>query len=250
MVAQGGTVWWPEQNLHYRGDDDMLASRVAMCSNKGLIVKKLPLGSIIIDSKSWQYKDDINYSGDIRETSPVEWVVIKHGHFDSNATLLISKKIVALYNFNADNTNVWDTSDLRVWLRDVFYNHLSQDFKNNIKDVTTYTAGSSLLENIFILSQVEIGGGTSSISGNHGNDIGYFIDNSSRIAQGYTSVGLRDWNYWSRSNSSENNTVRYIDTIGDLFYRGAAYNNWGVRPVLNLKNNIKVKFIDGKYILI
>ncbi len=143
----------------------------------GFTERPRPLGSlepgaIVVDPASvWEFKKGDNYSGDPFKTEPVEWIVVKHDHFGAGTTLLISKELVARHFYAPSGApSVWETSQIRGWLRTTFFNHLSQNFQLSIAAATTTTGGAALPgETVFLLSQTELG-----LAGSDGAHVEYF----------------------------------------------------------------------------
>ena len=215
---------------------------------------ELPAGAIVYDAKSiWEYKDYNNYGGNVIETAPVEWKIVKQNHFANKTTLLISNKIVALHEYNPFSNCIaeWGTSSLRKWLRNTFRNHLSSDFKNNIVTVTTFTADKAFDDNIFVLSLVELDQSASSyLEGNHGTKTDFFnYDKAKLCALGYREGKQGYLWYWTRSpRCTTNPPPRYAHAIshdGDPTYEDVISSSIGVRPALNLKSEILVKSVGN-----
>lgn len=219
----------------------------------------LPQGAVVVDINSnWNFKRAKNYTGEIIKTEPVAWIVASQGNYGAGKTLLISKDIVANYNFYGKNQNSmtnWQNSDLRACLRSTFYNHFSPQFKNAIAVVNTETptmAGKpqTLQDNVFILSINELGLANKA---KNGKNTGYFVDEQKR--KGYQSVGVSSkgidnyqaQRYWIRTYNKPNKASGYGD--GDVFdisnqglMNSLSGNNWGcgVRPSVNPKSDTAI----------
>ena len=239
----------------------------------GLVpVGSLAIGDVITDANSWEYKVDVNYSGSVVASHPVNWIVVAKDHFaGGNAgeikggfephITLLADIAVAMHRHREElnppeGGNDYNISQIPPFLNGTFKGHLSEYFQEHILE-TTIKIGSSReteeddfvdyddMDNyIFLLSQVELGEGTSFIEGDHGTDLGYFTSNASRIMQRYDSDGnLQDELWWTRSaqdNASDTWNYRRITTAGVAGNR-LARGIEGVRPCLNVSANMLVK---------
>jgi len=211
-------------------------------------IKDLPIGSIVYDDLSiWDFRSGDNYAeGTTFKKEPVRWIVYKHGHFSGNSTLLLSEELVANKRFNSSNyNNPWRTMEIRQWLRDIFWSHFTDRFKECVVECTTITRGEiNADETVFLLSVPELGTATSSLTGltgDHGETIDTFTTNEDRIAK----LNGNAIEYWTRSPYS--NLNYYVALIRD---NGAAYvtnttsyhatNSKGVRPALNINSDVGV----------
>lgn len=206
-------------------------------------LKDLPIGSVIYDKKSiWNDKN-------------IKWLLLSHGHFKENSSLLFAKDVIGtLKIFNDNKTNKpWNTSNIRTWLRNDFFNHFSDLIKKNIIEVTTWS-GTDVCddETVFFLSKVEITGSNSQITGNHGRrisvDCNYFSTESKKT-------------YWTRSPyyvaehslSSKENVLCVNGDTGNIpnnHFRNASSED-DIRPCFNLLSDVEVKQdSNGEYFLI
>jgi len=201
-------------------------------------------GETVVDPETtWDFKDGFQHSGDTFKTEPVEWMVIAHNHFGDNTTLLLSKELVAKYRFNSSPgaDNIWETSDLRSWLRTDFYDHLSTKFKAGIEPVTTITSGQPLSdETIFLLSAGEMGDSNNK----DGTNTGFFPDNESRKIEYHGD----STSYWTRSPVPDSNNL--LGVSGSHGYFASMLpsgSNFGVRPAVNLCSGLTVSEENGLF---
>jgi len=222
-------------------------------------LKDLPQGTLVVDvNSSWNYKRMRNYTGEIIKTEPVAWLIVSQGNYGQGKTLLLSKEIVANYNFYGKNQNSmtnWQNSDIRAWLRSTFYNHLSAQFKNAVALVNTETptmAGKpqTVQDSVFILSTNELG---LTNRAKNGKNTSFFVDEQKRKAVQSLSVSSKGKSiyqpqrYWLRTYNMPNKASGYGD--GDIFVitnqglmNSLSGSNWGcgVRPAVNLKSDTVV----------
>lgn len=221
---------------------------------------ELPAGTLVIDPTSvWRYRKDSNYMGQVVASYPVIWRKFADNHYVQGGTLLVSETNVAHYPFCMDQKGLraWDESDVRKFLRTLFYSHLSQGFKDavinvNIPYVDMEGKPKTIVDNFFLLSIVEWG---LSDRLNNGKAID-FID--IRDAYPYLEVKTYDeatktiyfYNEnrsWTRtinrpaaksagytSDVFENTGRGTLDTAG--YWRGYA----NVRPAVNIKSTTRV----------
>ena len=224
---------------------------------QGIPISQVPIGNIIVDLNSWQYKDGDNYSGDTVAIAPVRWIKVAQDHEDWNGATLLSERLIGKYNFDAGNEQAWETSDIRAWLNSVFKESLSTAFQGAIKTVTTktkagHTDGSAQRtgdDDIFLLSEAEMAG---AVDANDGVDLGYFTDDASRICQGAHEGAFTDWAYWVRSpNFDHANIVRIVSSFGGFYhyFHYADYAYTGVRPALNFNNATIVNKMGNVWVI-
>ena len=96
---------------------------------------------------------------------PIEWYVIDEDK-QNNTVTLCSKYALDLQIYGNNDISVWETSSLREWLNNTFYNNaFSQDEKNKIVDSsikhennirTGIYDGNDTLDKVYILSEREL----------------------------------------------------------------------------------------------
>ena len=221
----------------------------------------LPAGTFIIDPTSvWTYRKGNNYTGEISAKFPVIWRKLEDNHYSQGSTLLLSEVSVANYSFCIAGKGIRDygESDLRKFLRGMFYNHLSTGFKNAIVNVNLPYAdlngnAKTITDNIFPLSIVEW---NLSSRDKNGKAIKY---DDLRERFSYKSVSAYDektktlktsWQHlaWTRTiNRPIARSAGYTDDVflvrsnGVLDTYSVRYYFVPVRPAVNLKSSTKVK---------
>ena len=81
--------------------------------------KNVKPGDIITFGEYWQDKDLENGK------SPIEWIVLKA---DDDSCMLTSRLALDCMNFHSSKTEItWETSELRIWLNDIFINSAFSD---------------------------------------------------------------------------------------------------------------------------
>lgn len=205
-------------------------------------LKDIPIGSIITDNNT-------------------EWILIARNHFKADtATLMLKTTVESYKGFNgldvesfikfniASSGSPWANSGLRLWLRGEinqldpseypppgFINLISEEMKNCIVPVTTYTGESPFYaaqitheETIFVLSAAELGH-FHHASGD-GAHIPYFYDEARR-ACGYF--------YWTRTpDKTLGFACKTVGDTGEVMSIDANTALVGVRPVTNVSINI------------
>ena len=221
---------------------------------------ELPAGALVIDPSSvWRYRDSMNYTGKVLASYPVIWRKFADNHYAQGATLLVSETKVASYPFCMDQKGLraWDESDVRKFLRTLFYSHLSEGFKNAIVNVNIPYADlegkpKAIIDNFFLLSIVEWG---LSDRTNNGKAID-FID----IRDSYPYLDVRGYDEETKILHLYNENGSWTRTINRPVAKSAGYNSdvfentgrgtlstdgyWRsygkVRPAVNLKATTRV----------
>ncbi|MBQ7546719.1 MAG: Ig-like domain-containing protein [Clostridia bacterium] len=95
---------------------------------------------------------------------PIEWLVL---HDDANGKLLFAKNVLDTHNYNNTVRNsVWESSDVRAWLNDVFYNMaftakerryiLDSALKNEGNPIMWMDGAADTTDKVFLPSFAEI----------------------------------------------------------------------------------------------
>ncbi len=230
-------------------------------ADKKLILSDLEIGQKVVDkSWTWEFRTDDNYSGS-GKTKPVTWLIVGKDHYQGAGKhiTLLSENLIGKYRYSSLDNN-WQESDLRVFLNDTFYNSISNSFKNIIvltklpnyryKRETYYTTE----DRIFVLSQTELGGDSSSTH-RIGNALAYYSNKNELHLKKMLITGInieeKYWLYSTRSPDSRRSYgVRSVYTGGSFNYDYADTAGGGVRPALNLSSEIPISVIktdDGVY---
>lgn len=134
--------------------------------------------------------------------------------------------------------------------------------RNTVTDGGSYETVTSKM---FLASTTEVGlANENNIA--EGTLLALFSNNASRVAyptaqcvsnSEYTDANFstsKGWYWWLRTpNSSNAHGVRYVNSVGYLYYDSACYGRNGVRPLCNLKSSILVSDSpnsDGNYTVI
>lgn len=134
--------------------------------------------------------------------------------------------------------------------------------RNTVTDGGSYETVTSKM---FLASTTEVGlANENNIA--EGTLLALFSNNASRVAyptaqcvsnSEYTDANFstsKGWYWWLRTpNSSNAHGVRYVNSVGSLYYDSACYGRNGVRPLCNLKSSILVSDSpnsDGNYTVI
>ena len=140
---------------------------------------------------------------------------------------------------------------------------LNTDIKAAVCDSPDGGGVDNLTDKIFLLSQVEVNGGTTEISASDGSILSLFesATDADRIAQvsqqvenysNYDKTG--DWHWWTRSaRASFSYYARHVTSSGSMSSYLAYNGSSGVRPALNLQSDLLVSDstdVDGAYTII
>lgn len=111
-----------------------------------------------------KYKQNINEEGTDYEESPIEWMVLETDETNKRK-LIISKYIIETkiaYNSGKDKKITWESSSMRKWLNETFYDKaFSDEEKKRIKEVTLKNndnddymtlGGKDTVDKVFLLS--------------------------------------------------------------------------------------------------
>lgn len=229
-------------------------------------IRELSTGSLVYDANSlWEHRDNVAYTGN-GETKPVLWLLVAKNHsvYPGNSVTLLAKNVIAQYAFDnstdrsasysATNPNNWGssgspnaTAGIRPWLNSTFFKHFSKAFQNAVltTNLSNKTGAPTAIpyiteDKVFIPSATELNGDINDINGKVfqtiGEEWGYFSDNDSRKA-----AGVAD-SYWTRSTPSPSFSELFIVSAdGSFFYNYARNTHYGVRPVLNIKDETQVR---------
>lgn len=194
-----------------------------------------------IDSDEMQTDNDESvYIGDIVEIGNTEWQVFGA---DEDKVFLICRSIVAVKEYNTENTNTtWSDCSLRKWLNNEYLNStFSIDEINNIIKVEIITpnntenntpGGPNTVDRIFLLSDKDA-------EKNFSSDEHRIVKNDN---------GENCW-WWLRTPGYGYNTVARVDNTGKIRYEGAyvdgsdpSCGNGGVRPAFFLKKEAYLRY--------
>ena len=154
---------------------------------------------------------------EVMEFGGYEWYVVETRN---DRALIVMKDILESRSYNSDYTQVtWETSELRAYLNNDFYNTFSAEdqasiiatrISNPFNDHFKTMAGNSTVDNIFILSQEEVDA--------------YFPD-------GNGAVGTT---YWTRTPGIDQRFCVMVNSVGTKNNYGYRVNNplGGVRPAM------------------
>ena len=219
-------------------------------------LKELPVGSIVIDKKT-RFNN-----------KPIEWLVADHEKYP-DGTVLLSKDILCCRPFDEPKeyywnkyqkiygSNRWMDSDIRKWLNDDFF---CKSFSDRLADLTICAlkstayprldrdssmiyVGDSTGENVFLLSDAEIG---------YEEDCKalelFKGENKEKYLKAEVCLGLA-WYWWLRSPSAGSlYDARIVYTDGSLYYSYAYYGDSGVRPACVVSSSAPVnKRKNGGY---
>jgi hypothetical protein len=167
---------------------------------------------------------------------PILWRVLG---VNNGKALLLSEYILDTRSFD-DNSNVWETSDLRTWLNGDFYSDaFSQSERNAIVD-------NGKLGKVFILSDAELSNSAYGFNSNK------YVEDTFRRASGsmyaYSNnlwnVADSDFtNYYVRSKPNDIN-VGLITSRGVLMDAKITRDNVGIRPAVWVNVN-QLPFTNG-----
>ncbi len=221
-------------------------------------IRNLPAGSIVTDiESSWGFREADGYRGRHLRTSPISWIVLDHGHYGEDLTLLWSSEILAKRHFDSTagqwgGRDTWHNSHLRKWLREFFWSRLSATFKNAVELTVTKTSGFVIQdETIFIFSQEELGLGREKIEKDHGKTVAYFKYPYSQMGE---LLGV-SWNYWTRSadyTAGGRYRVRYVHPGGEIDSEYPIRTSMGIKPAANVHSDtlISTYKVDGNFIFL
>ncbi|MBO4864088.1 MAG: hypothetical protein J5517_06970 [Eubacterium sp.] len=186
------------------------------------------------------------------DKQPVVWQILKR--YDDGTALVLADKVLAYRSYfdgyMQDNGFLnyrctWETSTMREWLNDTFYNDAfsadektaiyETDVVNNDNPIEIYNGkgGNNTKDKLFLLSLDEV---CNSDYGFHG---GYYDSDEGRLARftDYVGRGNIDKTGWCWLRSPGNNQLHgaYIERDGTTRPEGFyVYNEGGVRPALKI----------------
>ncbi len=230
--------------------------------NGTIPIADLPIGARVVDpSWEWEFRIGNNYTEN-GEVKAVKWIVMAKNHYDGlqpHVTLL-SEELIGLLNFGnssswGDNGSTIAILGLRPWLNsngihadEGFYHAFSESFRGAILTTTLpnrdWKNGSSYSTSdmVFIPSSTELGDSEHNNTYRVGEVFSYFsrADNADRIAK----IGGETFWYWTRSPASDygHYNTRGVRKDGGFIHTRISTIG-GIRPVLNLKSDIKVSVI-------
>lgn len=187
----------------------------------------------------------------MEDGTPVEYLIVNQGIpsnsnlYDSSCTgtWLLRKYIHSLRQWNSSDTTDYGNCSVNTWLNGDFFNALGRVEQSVIKQVKIpyydWNGGnntSNLSCKVFLLGGCEAGWAKVSYFPTDGAKVDYFIEGEGEIANdkriAYLNSNRReDW--WLRSPSTNNDSVRYVTLEGEYTFNPAS-DSYGVRPVLIL----------------
>ncbi|MGO3017871.1 MAG: DUF6273 domain-containing protein, partial [Anaerococcus sp.] len=174
------------------------------------------------------------------------WLIADKDHqgYPSNSVTLISEKVLLDKKFDG-YTTTYKNSGLRGWINDSngLLKDFSSDFKNAIVDTNVNTASGNVTDKMFLASRAEVGLGGDSAK--EGYKFPIFTDGNSRIGKDFDNKTVI---WWLRTANSSS-LVRGVLSGGSSHGR-SPYDDYGVRPLCNLKSEILVsenKDSDGAH---
>lgn len=187
----------------------------------------------------------------MEDGTPVEYLIVNQGIpsnsnlYDSSCTgtWLLRKYIHSLRQWNSSDTTDYGNCSVNTWLNGDFFNALGRVEQSVIKQVKIpyydWNGGnntSNLSCKVFLLGGCEAGWAKVSYFPTDGAKVDYFIEGEGEIANdkriAYLNSNRReDW--WLRSPSTNNDSVRYVTFEGEYTFNPAS-DSYGVRPVLIL----------------
>lgn len=132
----------------------------------------------------------------------------------------------------------WDTSNLRVWLNNDFYNTAfanvnkgliaATSVANTMNPKTTTRGGADTWDNVFLLSVSEV------------ENYRQVLDNNNMFRPTYSGYANRikpashQGEWWSRTLGTSKKEMAFVESTGDINYNGAACDLLapGVRPAI------------------
>ena len=197
----------------------------------------------------WQ--EDTNGDGKVDQTDEkqkIRWRILWQNE-DGTDAYVMADKVLDCKKYNEDYTDAtWETSTLRKWLNDDFYNTafssdeksaiIEQTLKNEDNEVYGTAGGNDTTDKVYLPSLSDMKNSA------YGFSDDYYFNDQARIgkatsyakAQGvYPNGEMGSW-WWLRSPGSNTNYASsvdyygYVDTYGDDVH----YDDEGVRPALHL----------------
>jgi len=187
-------------------------------------------------------------TGDIVQFGGYDWRVLD---VQGGRALLLSEKIIEHMPYNADFTSVtWETSDIRTYLNQSFFNSFSKEDKTRILDTNVINndnlwnntfGGVDTVDKIFLLSIDEVvqyfsdGSLLSKIEPLSEDD--YLTDEALLAYCANQCHGNHDdiaWWWWLRSPGSDSRRAAGVNGFGSLHYDGLYVDetSGGLRPAL------------------
>jgi cell division protein FtsB len=181
-------------------------------ANETLTLGDLPVGSLV--------KETEGYYGN--------WIILSQGHYGAGNTLLLLDGTAAIMK---EAYGTWQDSPIRSFLRSTFYEQLSQRFRDQIAEVTTYQNDEATVnETLFLLSLFELyptdvdypAKDILPAGGNHGTLIEGALD--------YLSNCVDDNKCWLRSTTANSLGRKFLVSV----YVSPLNIDYRVKPVVNL----------------
>lgn len=144
---------------------------------------------------------------------PIDWLILSEDNF---STLVISRFEIGRMYFNGSSSNNnWDSSDLRKFLNNCFYETaFNEDEKKKIVN-TKLTDANNCKDDVFILSEKELKA---------------LLDDDDE----YESKYYRSCSYCVWTRTKDGNSVRH-GYAGGCWCSHSASNSYAVRPAMYLK---------------
>ncbi len=178
---------------------------------------------------------------------------------DKDGVLEITSSGQDTFQYDAENNNDYETSDIKVYLNGEFYNSIPASYQLMIKDTTWYVGGNDTGdETAYEFYSDNIGEpvinkiSTGKIGLMYASDYGYATHTDAWITDlsGYNNQTIIDNNWLFNLDANEfewtivprsinSNFVWYVHYIGYLSYHSAS-NRFASRPVLYLESNVEI----------
>ena len=202
-----------------------------------MILKDLPIGSIVTDKKT-------KFNG-----KPIEWFIADHEKYQ-DGTVLFSKDIICCKPFDDPKISsykeykeyqiYWENSSIRNWLKtDFFYKSFSTQLRcMSIPVEIENDLTEKIKDNVFLLSTFEVG-----YIDNYNKTLQLFKNNTTKNKYIISEVclGLK-YHWWLRTPIFEDShCIYFIDEHGLLDNAKAHYGNMGVRPACVISDFAPIK---------
>ncbi|MDE5415476.1 DUF6273 domain-containing protein [Alkalihalobacterium chitinilyticum] len=212
----------------------------------------LPVGTLVGDSQfHWGFTEQSSW-GHLESApkgyEPLRWRVVCQDRCHGEATTLMADRPVMYVKYTDGAYNDFPASIVSQRLNGTsnpFFQSIPQRFRNAIVPVTIMTEDRRATDvRFFILSQVELGGGTDGIQGDHGTPIPYFAENIRNIAPTRTMITLSQHGHqiFTRSPAVHSmHNLRMINWSTTTPSIGGTNHTHGlVIPAVNLQSDVPV----------
>lgn len=167
------------------------------------------------------------------------WRVVSKNN-KTNTVKIISDDSVTNMSFNSNDNTDYQDSSVAIWLNSDYYETI-KDYSDFIVSNSTWNigpvdtlpptkelvTGSTLVSKVGLLDSYEY----------------YIVDSKAVSDMGLTSNYLINTNSWWLSTYKSGTYLYYVDNTGNINFNTSTY-QYGVRPVVNLKANVKVSFSE------